>query len=148
MQSNYPRNSWIVLSEKPKKGVTVSSMRTNSSCSALSDTLVRDAVLSPDGRYIAFVKGNNLYLHKLDFGTEVAITHDENPEIINGIADWLYEEEFGATCMFAFSPDSKQLAFVRFDETRVPTFSWQEYLGLTYPREASLRYPKDGFGRD
>ena len=55
----------------------------------LSDTLVRDAVLSPDGRYIAFAKGNNLYLHKLDFGTEVAVTHDENPEIINGIADWL-----------------------------------------------------------
>ena len=110
----------------------------------LSDTLVRDAVLSPNGRYIAFVKGNNLYLHKLDFGTEVAVTHDENPEIINGIADWLYEEEFGATCMFAFSPDSKQLAFVRLDETRVPTFSWQEYLGLTYPREASLRYPKAG----
>lgn len=110
----------------------------------LSDTLVRDAVLSPDGRYIAFAKGNNLYLHKLDFGTEVAVTHDENPEIINGIADWLYEEEFGVTCLFAFSPDSKQLAFVRLDETRVPTFTWQEFLGTAYPREASLRYPKAG----
>ena len=110
----------------------------------LSDTLVRDAALSPDGRYIAFAKGNNLYLHKLDFGTEVAVTHDENPEIINGIADWLYEEEFGVTCLFAFSPDSKQLAFVRLDETRVPAFSWQEFWGTTYPREASLRYPKAG----
>ena len=110
----------------------------------LSDTLVRDAVLSPDGRYIAFAKGNNLYLHKLDFGTEVAVTHDENPEIINGIADWLYEEEFGVTCLFAFSPDSKQLAFVRLGETHVPTFTWQEFLGTTYPREASLRYPKAG----
>lgn len=110
----------------------------------LSDTLVRDAVLSPDGRYIAFAKGNNLYLHKLDFGTEVAVTHDENPEIINGIADWLYEEEFGTTCLFAFSPDSKQLAFVRLDETHVPTFTWQDFLGTTYPREASLRYPKAG----
>lgn len=110
----------------------------------LSDTLVRDAVLSPNGRYIAFAKGNNLYLHKLDFGTEVAVTHDDNPEIINGIADWLYEEEFGTTCMFAFSPDSKQLAFVRLDETQVPTFSWQEWLGATYPREQSLRYPKAG----
>ena len=110
----------------------------------LSDTLVRDAVLSPDGRYIAFAKGNNLYLHKLDFGTEVAVTHDENPEIINGIADWLYEEEFGKTCLFAFSPDSKQLAFVRLDETRVPTFSWQEFSGTTYPREKSIRYPKAG----
>lgn len=110
----------------------------------LSDSKVRDAVLSPNGRYIAFAKGNNLYLHKLDFGTEVAVTTDEDPEIINGIADWLYEEEFGTTCLFAFSPDSKQLAFVRLDETEVPTFEWQEFLGGTYPKNESLRYPKAG----
>lgn len=110
----------------------------------LSDTLVRDALLSPDGRYIAFVKGNNLYLHKLDFGTEVAITTDDNSQIFNGLTDWLYEEEFGVTALFAFSPDSKQLAFVRFDETEVPTFEWQEFLGGTYPAKDSLRYPKAG----
>lgn len=110
----------------------------------LSDTPVRDAKLSPNGRYIAFVRGNNLYLHKLDFGTEVAVTNDENPEILNGCTDWLYEEEFGTTALFAFSPDSKQLAFVRFDETEVPTFVWQEYLGVTYPKAESLRYPKAG----
>lgn len=110
----------------------------------LSDTLVRDAVLSPNGRYIAFVRGNNLYLHKLDFGTEVAVTTDSNPEILNGMTDWLYEEEFGTTALFAFSPDSRQLAFVRFDETPVPTYEWQEFLGTTYPKTASLRYPKAG----
>lgn len=122
----------------------------------LGEGLVRDAVMSPNGRYVAFAKGNNLYVHKLDFGTEVAVTKDENPDIINGVADWLYEEEFATTALFAWSPDSKALAFVRLDETEVPTFSWEVYLTsermneLTnerfsqYPRMESLRYPKAG----
>jgi dipeptidyl-peptidase-4 len=105
---------------------------------------VRDAQLSPNGRYVAFVKDNNLYIHKLDFGTEVAVTKDENPDIISGVADWLYEEEFGATALYAWSPDSKQLAFVRLDETEVPTFSWQTVLDGAYPALESLRYPKAG----
>ena len=105
---------------------------------------VRDARLSPNGRYVAFVKDNNLYIHKLDFGTEIAVTKDENPDIISGVADWLYEEEFGATALYAWSPDSKQLAFVRLDETEVPTFSWQTVLDGAYPALESLRYPKAG----
>ena len=117
---------------------------------------VRDAQMSPNGRYVAFAKDNNLYVHKLDFGTEVAVTKDENTDMINGIADWLYEEEFGTTALFAWSPDSKMLAFVKLDETEVPTFSWEVYLTnegvneLTnerypqYPRTESLRYPKAG----
>jgi dipeptidyl-peptidase-4 len=58
---------------------------------------------------VAFAKGNNLYVHKLDFGTEVAVTKDENTEIINGVADWLYEEEFATTALFAWSPDFVRL---------------------------------------
>ena len=105
---------------------------------------VRDAVMSPNGRYVAFAKENNLYIHKLDFGTEVAVTKDENTDIINGIADWLYEEEFGSTALFAWSPDSKQLAFVKLDERDVPAFAWQSYLGSQYPVADTLRYPKAG----
>ena len=116
---------------------------------------VRDAVMSPNGRYVAFAKDNNLYIHKLDFGTEVAVTKDENTDIINGVSDWLYEEEFGTTALFAWSPDSKQLAFVKLDEREVPTFSWETYLGEPtaedgtpaypqYPTTQSLRYPKAG----
>lgn len=110
---------------------------------------VRDPQLSPNGKYVAFAKGNNLYLHKLDFGTEVAVTTDLNPHILNGVTDWLYEEEFSTTAVFAFSPDSKQLAFLRLDETHVPTFSWQHYIGsdsayLSYPAIDSIRYPKAG----
>ena len=109
-----------------------------------ADVKVRDAVMSPNGRYVAFAKENNLYIHKLDFGTEVAVTKDENTDIINGVADWLYEEEFGTTALFAWSPDSKQLAFVKLDEREVPTFSWDIYGDMQYPTAESLRYPKAG----
>ena len=120
----------------------------------ISDVPIRDAVMSPNGKYIVYAKAdNNLYIYKVDFKTEVAITTDTNTEIFNGISDWLYEEEFGTTGLFAFSPDSKQVAYVRLDETEVPTFSWQTYLqedenqvsdnGL-YPQLHSLRYPKAG----
>ena len=105
---------------------------------------VRDVEMSPNGRYVAFAKDNNLYVHKLDFGTEIAVTKDEDPDIINGVADWLYEEEFGTTALYAWSEDSKQLAFVRLDERDVPTFAWQEFLGAQYPVEKNLRYPKAG----
>ena len=129
----------------------------------LSDQPVRDAVISPNGKYVVYAKAdNNLYIYKIDFKTEVAITQsrDEsdlmdveekgNTQIFNGIADWLYEEEFGVTCLFAFSPDSKYLAFVRLNEKEVPTFEWQTFLGEDaddtgiYPRLHSLRYPKAG----
>ncbi|MCM1034116.1 MAG: S9 family peptidase [Paludibacter sp.] len=114
--------------------------------SALADSaLIQAPQFSPDSRYIAFSKDNNLYIHKIAFGTEVAVTDDGNEGgIINGTPDWLYEEEFSTTCLFAFSPDSKQLAFVRLDESEVPTFSWQEFLGGGYPQTHSLKYPRAG----
>lgn len=110
----------------------------------LSDKPVRDAIISPNGKYIAFVKAdNNIYLHKLDFGTEVAVTAT-NPTTWNGIADWLYEEEFATTCLMAFSPDSKQLAFIRLDDTNVPATSWQMMLGEGHPETVVQSYPRAG----
>ena len=110
----------------------------------LSDKPVRDAVLSPNGRYIAFVKAdNNIYLHKLDFGTEVAVTNTP-ATTWNGIADWLYEEEFGETCLMQFSPDSKQLAYIRLDDNDVPTTSWQLMLPDGHPQTIAQAYPRAG----
>lgn len=123
----------------------------------LSDQPVRDALMSPNGKYVVYAKAdNNLYIYKIDFKTEVAITGGtnedlglpaKNQDIYNGISDWLYEEEFGITTLFAFSPDSKQLAFVQLDEKQVPTFQWQTFLEEheeAYPHLHSLRYPKAG----
>lgn len=118
---------------------------------ALSDTMpLQSPVFSPDGKYIAFSRDNNLYIHKLEFGTEVQVTTDGIPgEVYNGTADWLYEEEFDMTYQYAFSPDSKQLAYLRIDDRQVPVFTWMNYLDaegkpLTYPVMEHLRYPKAG----
>ena len=115
----------------------------------LSDQPVRDAIISPNGKYVVYAKAdNNLYIYKIDFKTEVPVTTDTNTEIFNGIADWLYEEEFGITRLFAFSPDSKMVAFVRLNETQVPSFEWQTMLSDeakgSYPELHSLRYPRAG----
>ena len=115
----------------------------------LSDQPVRDAVISPNGKYVVYAKAdNNLYIYKIDFKTEVPVTTDTNTEIFNGIADWLYEEEFGITRLFVFSPDSKMVAFVRLNETQVPSFKWQTMLSDeaegSYPELHSLRYPRAG----
>ena len=97
---------------------------------------VRDVQVSPNGRYVAFVKGQNLY--------ESAVTETTDPFIFNGVADWLYEEEFGETSLYAFSPDSKQIAFVRLDERNVPVHYWEDYLKGQYPVKDSLYYTKAG----
>ncbi|MCR5049556.1 MAG: S9 family peptidase [Paludibacteraceae bacterium] len=109
---------------------------------------IRETAMSPNGRYVAFVKGNNLYIHKLDYGTEVAITKEQDADLISGVSDWLYEEEFGITALFAWSPDSKKIAFVRLDEREVGTFVWQTFLEEKecpqYTQEVRVRYPKAG----
>ncbi|MBR1808009.1 MAG: S9 family peptidase [Paludibacteraceae bacterium] len=111
---------------------------------------VSEPVFSPNGKYIAFSRNNNIFIHKLDFSTEVAVTTDgEAGKIINGTPDWLYEEEFSTTCLYSFSPDSKQLAFVRLNESEVPAFSWQTYLNPestpnAYPQNYSINYPRAG----
>ena len=76
---------------------------------------------SPDGRMVAYVSDNNIWIRKFDYDTEVQVTKDgEMNKILNGITDWVYEEEFAVTNLMAWSPNSEQLAFVRFDESEVP----------------------------
>jgi dipeptidyl-peptidase-4 len=111
------------------------------------------ATFSPDGDRVAFVRGNNIFIKNLKFGTENQVTYDgEKNKIINGIPDWVYEEEFGYNKAMWWSPDNKFLAFVRFDETQVPDFSMPMYSGESpqlgenklYPGEETFKYPKAG----
>ena len=82
--------------------------------------------LSPDDKQIAFVYNNNLYFKDLTSNVITAITTDgEYNKIINGAADWVYEEEFAFAKAFFWSPDSKKIAFIRFDETEVKEFTMQ-----------------------
>ncbi len=111
------------------------------------------ATFSPDGERVAFVRKNNLFVTSLRFGTERQITTDgEFNKIINGAPDWVYEEEFEFNKGYEWSPDSKQIAFMKFNEEQVPIYHMPMYKGLKpelmknkiYPGEYSFKYPKAG----
>ncbi len=103
------------------------------------------AQLSPDGKKAAFVRENNLFYVALDDMREVQITFDGRfNEIINGIPDWVYEEEFGFARAFEWSPGSDKIAFLRFDESRVKHFSMNVFAGQLYPSVYTFKYPKAG----
>lgn len=105
----------------------------------------RDVSFSPDGRTLAFARGNNLHLYDIATGSVKSVTDDgEWNSIINGTTDWVYEEEFGFTRAYAFSPDSRQIAYMRFDESRVPLFEMMRYDGNLYDKAYSFKYPKAG----
>jgi dipeptidyl-peptidase-4 len=102
------------------------------------------ATFSPDGSRVAFVRENNIYLKDLKTGAETQVTSDgKNNSIINGRLDWVYEEEFEFERAFFWSPDSKKIAYYRFDETQVPEYSMTVFDKL-YPTEYKYKYPKAG----
>jgi dipeptidyl-peptidase-4 len=104
----------------------------------------RLAEFSPDGRKVAFVRENNLYIKDLSNGSETAITTDGKlNSIIYGTTDWVYEEEFSFTRGFFWSPDGSRIAYYRFDESRVKEFNMPMY-GTLYPEEYRYKYPKAG----
>ncbi len=100
--------------------------------------------LSPDDKKISYIDSNNLYLYDIAKGSTLPITTDGRQNaIINGNCDWVYEEEFGFTQAYKWSPNSKHIAFYRFDESEVQTFTMQYYEDL-YPRNYTFKYPKAG----
>lgn len=111
-------------------------------------------VFSPDGTMVAFVRENNIFLVKLLFGnSESQVTEDGKfNEVLNGVPDWVYEEEFSFNRALEFSADSRMLAYVRFDETEVPLFSFPLFAGEVphipyfelYPGAYQYKYPKSG----
>lgn len=104
----------------------------------------RLTTLSPDGTKVAFVRDNNLYWMDLSTLEEHAITTDGRVnEVINGTTDWVYEEEFAITQGFQWSPDSKKIAYLRFDESKVKEYNMQMW-GALYPEDYKYKYPKAG----
>ncbi len=104
----------------------------------------RLTTLSPDGTKVAFVRDNNLYWMDLATLEEHAITtNGKVNEIINGTTDWVYEEEFAITKGFQWSPDSKKIAYMRFDESKVMEYNMQMW-GALYPEDYRYKYPKAG----
>jgi dipeptidyl-peptidase 4 len=102
------------------------------------------AEFSPAGDKVALVIENNLYVYDLASGKLQQITSDgAKNKIINGAADWVYEEELGISKTFEWSPDGNYLAYLKFNESNVKTFSLTFYEGL-YPNEFEYKYPKAG----
>ena len=100
------------------------------------------ATLSPDGKRVAYVKGNNVFVRNLIDGTTVQVTRDgEKNKIIYGVPDWVYQEELGMLNSFRWSSDGRSLAFIRWDESQVKMASMIIYQGTCNPRDEYALYP-------
>jgi dipeptidyl-peptidase 4 len=101
------------------------------------------AKFSPDGQSVAFGRDHDLWVVSLTDGSEHRLTNDGSADIINGTTDWVYEEELHLRDAFRWSPDSRRIAYWRFDQSRIPVYPLLDDSTL-YPRVLSLRYPKAG----
>jgi dipeptidyl-peptidase-4 len=111
----------------------------------VSDAKIQEPMLSPNGDQVAYVLDNNLYLFYLETGQTKRVTDDGvKNKIINGVTDWVYEEEFGFVRAFEWNADGTKIAFLRFDETEVPEFSMDVYGTGLYQKPYVFKYPKAG----
>ena len=108
----------------------------------------KNPAFSPDGRFLAFTTGGNLFFCDTSGGIPSQLTFDGSEEILNGYASWVYYEEIlgrgSRYRAFNWSPDSRKIAFLRFDQSQVPQFPLFDATGA-YGRLEMQRYPKPGF---
>ena len=115
------------------------------SVAKLFDFPVQEPTFSPDGTLLAYAKDNNLFVYNIAAKSTIQLTTDGRKNaIINGITDWVYEEEFAFVRAFDWSKDSKKLAYIKFDESQVPEFSMSIFHKDLYPTIETFKYPKAG----
>lgn len=118
---------------------------TTKTLTKISENAIQEPLLNADGTKIAYAFENNLYVFDVASKKTVQITNDGNKNhIINGITDWVYEEEFAFVRAFDWNTDGTQLAYIRFDESDVPVFSMDIYGEELYPQQQVFKYPKAG----
>ncbi|MEK8179393.1 S9 family peptidase [Flavobacterium buctense] len=106
---------------------------------------VQEPTFSPDGTKIGFAQNNNLFIYEIASEKVTQVTSDgKKNSIINGITDWVYEEEFAFVRAYDWSADGKKLAYIRFDESEVPEFSMNVFKKDLYPTVETFKYPKAG----
>jgi len=111
----------------------------------ITDKYIQEPTFSPDGTKVAYVFENNIYYKNLNTNETVQLTNSgKKNKIINGITDWVYEEEFGFVRAFEWNANSDVIAFLRFNETEVPEFSMDIYGTALYPSQQVFKYPKAG----
>ena len=102
------------------------------------------AKFSPDATRVGYVRANNIYVERLEDGRVTQLTFDGSENIINGTADWVYEEEFGVRDGFRWSPDGRSIAYWQFDQSGVGIFSLINNTDTLYPVITKIPYPKAG----
>lgn len=112
---------------------------------AVTNKAVQEPSFSKDGMQVAYAFENNLYILDLDSKKETQITTDgEKNKIINGITDWVYEEEFAFVKAYEWNKDGSKIAYIKFNETDVHEFSMDMFNQSLYPTQAVFKYPKAG----
>jgi dipeptidyl-peptidase-4 len=102
------------------------------------------AKFSPDGRFVAYVSGNNIYAEDVTTGQIRKLTTDGTRKLINGTFDWVYEEEFGCRDGFRWSPDGKQIAFWQVDASKIRDYYMLNTTDSNYSKVIPVEYPKVG----
>lgn len=111
----------------------------------VSENMIQEPTFSPDGTKVAYVFENNLYIKDLTDGSVKQVTTDgKRNAVINGVTDWVYEEEFSFVRAFEWNKSSNRIAYLRFDESEVPEFSMDIYGTELYPTQDVFKYPKAG----
>ena len=111
----------------------------------VAEDYIQEPTFSPDATKVAYVKENNIYIKSLTDGSITQVTTDgEKNSIINGVTDWVYEEEFAFVRAFEWNKNSDRIAYIRFDESAVPEFSMDIFGNDLYPSEYTFKYPKAG----
>ncbi|MFM1879357.1 MAG: hypothetical protein RLZZ241_2223 [Bacteroidota bacterium] len=119
--------------------------RTSKTLQQIAPYKIQEPTLSPQGNQVAYVYQNNLYVFNLESKTRTQITQDgARNAIINGVTDWVYEEEFAFVRAFDWNASGTRIAYLRFNETEVPEFSMDVYGTGLYPFPYTFKYPKAG----
>lgn len=119
--------------------------RASNRLSKIADFKIQEPLFSPDGQKVAYAFENNLFIKNLLSGKTTQITFDgEMNKIINGITDWVYEEEFSLVRAFEWNHDSNKIALIRFDESEVPEHGMDIYGTGLYQVQQVFKYPKAG----
>ena len=117
----------------------------DNSVQLISEERIQEPTFSPDGNRVAYVLNNNIFVKDLILESTQQVTYDgQKNKIINGIADWVYEEEFKFVRAFDWNSKSDRIAYIKFDETNVPEFSMDTYGMELYPDQQVFKYPKAG----
>ncbi|QIG89473.1 S9 family peptidase [Chryseobacterium sp. POL2] len=123
----------------------IKDLKSGKTTSLNNGDFVQEPTFSPDATKVAFISNNNLFYQDLNSGKITQITSDgKKNSIINGLADWVYEEEFGHAKQYEWTKNSDAIVFVKSDETEVPEMYIPIYGKNLYPQEMRFKYPKAG----